>query len=101
MDDHAANSSVAHKEVGTAADDEERQIFASTKTDQFRKSFFVAGFDPKLRRAANAPRRVFRKRLVKFNVTVVAHDLFEFLPDHKIGGKERQLLVNVAGAETQ
>ena len=71
------------------------------KADQFRKRVLVPRFDPKLRRTAHAQSGVFRERLVKPDVAFFADDRFQFLRNHEIGGQDRQLLVNVAGAEAQ
>ncbi len=72
MNHDTANSAVAHEQIRSATDDEERQIFAPAKTNQFRESFFVPRLDPKLRRPADAQGRVFRERLVKPDVALLA-----------------------------
>ena len=37
MNDHAANSAIAHEQIRTATNDEERKIFAPAKTDQLAR----------------------------------------------------------------
>ena len=51
------------------------------KRINFRKRIFVARLDPKLRRAANPQRRVFRERLVETHVAFFADDRFQFFRD--------------------
>src|SRR5947209_6181130 len=101
MNHHAANAAVADQEIGSAPDDEHRQILAAAEPDQLGKCPLGARLDPKLSRSADPQSGVFGKRLVQSNVAVRADDLFDFLSDDQICRQDRELLVDVAGAETQ
>src|SRR5262245_51004224 len=101
MNDNPANAAVADKKIRSASDNEQLQMFIAAKTNEFREGLFGARLGPELRRTANAQRRVVRQRLVKANLTLFAHNRFQFLGDHEIGGEDLQLFVDVAGAKTQ
>ena len=101
MENHAANAAIAHEQIRTASDDEDRKIFAPAKANQFCKRRFSARLDPKLRGTAHSQSRVLGERLIETNVAFFVDDLFQLLRNHEIGSQDRQLLVNVSGAETQ
>src|SRR5713101_4760036 len=60
MHDHATNPAVAHEQIRSATDDEERKIFTVAKANDFRESRFIARLDPKLRGTADTQGRVLR-----------------------------------------
>src|SRR5439155_19105475 len=100
MNHHGTDSTIADKKIRSAAHYEKRQVLIAAKPNQLRKGVLTLGLDPKLRRAAYAQRRVFRKRLVKTDVAF-AHDRLQLFRDHQIRRQNRQLFVDVASAETQ
>ena len=101
MHDHAGNSSLPNKQIRAASNDEERQIFPVTKTNQLRKCILGPRLDPKLCRPAHPQRGVLREWLEKPDVAFRAHDFLQSFRDHQLSGERGQLLVHVAGAETQ
>src|SRR6185369_6659182 len=74
MNDNPANAAVADKKIRSASDNEQRQMFITAKTNEFREGLFGARFDPKLRGAANAQRRMIRQGLVKADLALFAHN---------------------------
>ena len=77
------------------------KILVPAKRISSAKARFVARLDPELRRTADAQRGVFRERFVKAHFAFFADDLLQLLRDHEIGREERELFVNVAGAEAE
>ena len=101
MNDHAANSAIAHQQIRSAPDHKQRQILAPAKSDQLRERRFGARLDPELRRPAHAQRRMFRKRFVEPDIALFANNRFQLLGDHEIGGERRQLFVNISSPKAQ
>jgi hypothetical protein len=87
MNDHAANSAVAHEKIRSAPDDEQRQIFAPAKANQFREGRLGARLDPKLRRDRQRAASCVSQRFVKPDVALFADDRLQFFRDHEIGGE--------------
>src|SRR4029077_16531434 len=74
MNDHSADSAVAHEKIRTSPKNEQRQMFIAAKTDQFCEGLFGARLDPKLCGTANAQRRMIRHWLIKADLTLFAHN---------------------------
>src|SRR6266404_965652 len=84
MNHHATDSTIADKKIRSAAHYEKRQVFVATKSNQLRKGVLALRLDPKLRRAAYAERRMFRKRLVKTDISLFAHDRLQLFSNYQI-----------------
>jgi len=66
-----------------------------------QNAFSLCGSTQNLRRAAYAQRSVFREWLIKTDDTGFAYDGRQLFSNHEIRRQKRQLLMNVAGTETQ
>src|SRR4029077_4331163 len=84
MNHHATDSTIADKKIRSATHHEKRQVFIAAKPNQLRKGVLALGLDPKLRRAPYAQRRVFRKRLVKTDISLFAHDRLQLFSNYQI-----------------
>src|SRR6476620_4137216 len=101
MTDHATNPTIADKKIRASTHHEKWEVFIAAKSNQRGKSVLALWFDPKLRRAAYAQGGVFGERLIKAHVAAFPPDHPQLFSNHEIRRQNRQLLVNVAGAETQ
>ena len=97
----AANSSFAHEQIRTAADDEERHPVSPAKANQVRESLLGSHFHPELRRPADAQGGVLGERFGKPDVAGRAHDFLQSFRDDEFGREHGQLLVHITGAETE
>jgi len=100
MNDYAANSAVAHEQVRTAANHKEWKIVAPAKPDQFDSAPFRCAVSTQ--NCAGPPTRnvvCFEKMFVKTDVAPSPTTSFNFLGNDEIGRQDRQLLVDVAGAQ--
>ncbi|MFM8364668.1 MAG: hypothetical protein ACKOAS_05890, partial [Verrucomicrobiota bacterium] len=100
MDDDAGDSTVAHKQVGTAAHDHQWNCFVETKPHEVREALLGFRFGPELSRSADAHRRVFGKRLVKFD-PARTHVFQKAGARFEIGGEAASGLVDVSCAEAE